>query len=192
MRIIRPNNPASIDRILHSLKAAEPTYAERGATLTGELPAGFHHVRAERDLGHGIAVFERATEGLRTWRAHSMPGFRVFPAEAPVQRGVTVVVAMGTGLGSITAPCRVIEVSDSPSQFGFAYGTLPGHPEQGEEAFVATIGDDGAVRFEITAFSRPGDSVTRLAGPLGRRIQAVATTSYLRALRRFVKEAAPP
>ena len=178
-----------MDRFLHSLETAEPTYTERGATLTGELPAGFHHIHAENVLGHGTAVFERATEGLRTWRAHRIPGVRVFPIDAPVRPGVTVIVSMGTGLGAIAAPCRVIEVSESSNQFGFASGTLPGHPEQGEEAFVVTIGDDAIVRFEITAFSRPGNPVTRLVGPLGRRIQAVATTGYLRALRNFVDEA---
>jgi uncharacterized protein (UPF0548 family) len=172
--------------LLHALETAEPTYAERGVTLTGELPAGFHHIRAESVLGHGAAVFERATEGLRTWRAHRIPGVRVFPTDAPVQPGATVIVAMGSSLGAIAAPCRVIEVSETTNQFGFAYGTLPGHPEQGEEAFVVTIGDNGDVRFEITAFSRPGNPVTRLAGPLGRRMQAVATTGYLRTLRNFV------
>ncbi len=45
---------------------------------------------------------------------------------------------------------------------------------------------DETVRFAITAFSRPGDPLVRLSGPLGRRVQVLATKAYLRALARFV------
>jgi uncharacterized protein (UPF0548 family) len=44
-----------------------------------------------------------------------------------------------------------------PDRYGFAYGTLPAHPEEGEELFLVTRGGDDTVRFEITAFSRPHD-----------------------------------
>jgi uncharacterized protein (UPF0548 family) len=36
-------------------------------------------------------------------------------------------------LGPIRVPCRVVYVLDEPERRGFAYGTLPGHPESGEE-----------------------------------------------------------
>jgi uncharacterized protein (UPF0548 family) len=36
----------------------------------------------------------------------------------------------------------VIYVVDQADQFGFAYGTLPGHPEMGEVAF--TVSQDSA------------------------------------------------
>jgi uncharacterized protein (UPF0548 family) len=68
---------------------------------------------------------------------------------------------------------------------GFAYGTLPCHPEEGEVAFVVSISPDETVRFEIVAFSRPGDALVRLAGPLGRSIQKSGTKGYLRALHRY-------
>jgi uncharacterized protein (UPF0548 family) len=42
------------------------------------------------------------------------------------------------------------------------------------------------VRFEVVAFSRPGDPMVRLSGPLGRGIQRVGTKGYLRALQRYV------
>ena len=32
-------------------------------------------------------------------------------------------------LGPVRAPCRVVYVVDEPDRRGFAYGTLPGHPE---------------------------------------------------------------
>lgn len=65
--------------------------------------------------------------------------------------------------------------TDEPSRFGFAYGTLPGHPETGEEAFHVVRETDGSVTAEIVAFSRPADLPTRAASPLARQIQRAAT-----------------
>jgi uncharacterized protein (UPF0548 family) len=42
------------------------------------------------------------------------------------------------------------------------------------------------VRFEITAFSRPHDRLTRLGGPLARRVQQRTTRRYLEGMRTFV------
>jgi uncharacterized protein (UPF0548 family) len=179
-----------MSRLLSAAEVAEPTYSERGATLTGELPVGYHHLGEGTVLGRGPETFATASQGLRTWRAHQIQGVRVFPADAPLRAGATVVVTLGARIGAIAAPCRIIAVVDEPGRFGFAYGTLPGHPEQGEESFVATMAEDGIVRFDIRAFSRPGDPLTRLAGPFGRRMQSIATTEYLRALSRFVGQTA--
>ncbi|WP_235928879.1 DUF1990 family protein [Marisediminicola senii] len=55
----------------------------------------------------------------------------------------------------VTAPVRVVYVIDEPNRKGFAYGTLRGHPESGEEAFVVERTDDGSVWLTISAFSRP-------------------------------------
>ncbi len=52
----------------------------------------------------------------------------------------TEVAAVGSevlvGFGPLRAPCRVVYVIDEPDRRGFAYGTLPGHPESGEELFA--------------------------------------------------------
>jgi uncharacterized protein (UPF0548 family) len=71
------------------------------------------------------------------------------------------------------------------TRFGFAYGTLPGHPEQGEEAFHVNF-EDGQVLAEIVAFSRPADLPTRLAGPLARQVQKAATKRYIDGIRAYV------
>lgn len=65
---------------------------------------------------------------------------------------------------------------------GFAYGTLPGHPETGEEAFVVERNGEGDVRFTITAFSRPRALLARLGGPVTKAVKARATRRYLRGL----------
>jgi uncharacterized protein (UPF0548 family) len=71
----------------------------------------------------------------------------------------------------ITAPRQVVYVVQEPARRGFAYGTLPGHLESGEEAFVIERHDDDTVTFTITAFSRPATLLARAAGPAGRIIQ---------------------
>ena len=74
---------------------------------------------------------------------------------------------------------------DEPDRYGFAYGTLPGHPERGEEAFVVERDKTGAV-FKIIVFSRPAELLARLGGPVTRRIQRTATKRYLDGLAAFV------
>jgi uncharacterized protein (UPF0548 family) len=179
-----------MNRLVESLHQAQPTYADVGATLAGVLPEGFHHDRYEVVLGHGSEKFQIAVQGLKTWKAHDMPGVRIFPDGGEIQSGATVVVTLGTPFVALAAPCRIVRVIDDETRWGFAYGTLPGHPEQGEESFVVSISSDGEVRFEIVAFSRPGDALVRLSGPLGRTIQKGGSKGYLHALRRYVERKA--
>jgi uncharacterized protein (UPF0548 family) len=97
-----------------------------------------------------------------------------------------VIVTLGIPWLALAAPCRIVDVLDDEGRWGFAYGTLPGHPEQGEESFVVSASEDGTVRFKISAFSRPGDPIVCLSGPLGRRLQTAGARGYVRALQRFV------
>jgi uncharacterized protein (UPF0548 family) len=176
-------------RLLEDLENTEPTYSDIGATLAGKKPEGFHQDHYEAVIGQGVDVFERAVEGLKTWKAHRLPGMRVFPGDQVIRTGATVVVTLGTPIASVAAPCRVVGIIDGQTRWGFAYGTLPGHPEQGEESFAVSMSPDDTVHFEIEAFSRPSDPLVRLSGPIGRGIQRGGTASYLRALKRFVEGA---
>jgi uncharacterized protein (UPF0548 family) len=92
------------------------------------------------------------------------------------------VLLLGRAPVVVRAPVRVVYVVDEPRRRGFAYGTLPGHPECGEESFVVELGDDDAVTFEITAFSRPASRLARAAGPAGRAVQRWVTRRYVKAL----------
>lgn len=174
----------SVGRVLEACASAAPTYRELGAALTSTLPSGFHHQCVEIDVGAGRATFDRAVAGLRAWEAHHVVGLRVLPPGASVVPGATVLVAVGTRSFAVAAPCRIVAVLDEADRWGFAYGTLPGHPECGEEAFVVSLTERGRVRFGVTSFSRPAGTLTRLAGPLARLVQRLATRSYLHALRR--------
>ncbi|WP_370544971.1 DUF1990 family protein [Herbiconiux sp. VKM Ac-1786] len=82
----------------------------------------------------------------------------------------------------VTAPVRVVYLVDEPGRLGFAYGTLPGHPESGEESFVVEQLADGSVWIVIRAFSRPSSWFYRLGYPVLRLMQWRYTRRYLRAL----------
>ena len=57
-------------------------------------------------------------------------------------------------------------VIDEPDIRGFAYGTLPGHPESGEERFAVRYDPEtSAVFAEVSAFSRPGAWWSKAGGP---------------------------
>ena len=129
-------------------------------------------------------ALDRAADAVLAWEMHRRSGLAV-AAEGRAVEGGTVVLGLGKGL-KLLIPCRVVYVVNESARRGFAYGTLPDHPEQGEEAFVVTQDEDGSVWFEIKAFSRPGALLVRWAGPVGRAIQSVATTRYERALSSIV------
>jgi uncharacterized protein (UPF0548 family) len=177
-----------LDRFLAEQREAALTYAEVGATCADALPAGYHHVRASTDVGAGDAVWTRARAGIREWVAHAAAGFEVVPHHAPIATGETVAVLTRTGPVHVAAACRIVAVVDEPDRYGFAYGTLPPHPEEGEERFVVTRDPSGAVRFEVVAFSRPHDLITKLGGPLPRHLQRRATTRYQEGMRAFVAD----
>lgn len=162
-------------------------YEAVGATRTGQLPAGFRHDHHEVTLGDS-SLFHKAKEGLAHWVAHTGAGADVYPT-APVADGLNVLVMLRLGPLRVTAPCRVVYVVDEPGRFGFGYGTLPGHPERGEESFVIERLED-ATRFRVVAFSRPAGTI-RLLTPLARALQLRVTHRYLAALQRYVADCRP-
>jgi len=92
-----------------------------------------------------------------------------------------VVLAIGIGPFRVKAPCRVVYLIDEPDRCGFAYGTLPSHPETGEELFLLER-LEGRITFTIKAFSRPATRLAQLGGPLSRFVQRAYTAKYLAAL----------
>ena len=112
---------------------------------------------------------------------HRAAGLKVIADDDP-RPGLRVVSRLAPG---ITAPCRVVYVIDEPARHGFAYGTLRGHPESGEESFVVSIDKEGQVLFTVRAFTRPGTLLARVSGPVGRIAQHWFTERYVRAMRRL-------
>jgi uncharacterized protein (UPF0548 family) len=163
------------------LRGADFSYSEVGLTA-GALPPGYRHLRCTTLIGAGPEVFAEAASSLLHWQVHLRAGLRVSPSSATAVPGTVVLLALGAGPIQITAPCRVVYVVNDPGRQGFAYGTLPGHPERGEQAFIIEQHHDGAVSFTVTAFSRPATRLVKAAGPAGQAIQRYIIRRFLRAL----------
>ncbi len=169
------------------------TYAEPGATRDPDhLPAGYRHVRRRRPIGHGAAAFRAAAEGLATYGVQRLAGLRVRASAVRISVGVDVTVGIGVGPLRLWAPARVVWVDDEPTRYGWAYGTLPGHPERGEEAWTVEIDAAGRVWCDVRAFSRPAAWYARLGGPAARWLQDRVTDRYVAALETWAKGSPTP
>ncbi|MFE9400768.1 DUF1990 family protein [Streptomyces sp. NPDC006530] len=183
---------------------AEPSYGEVGATGGSALPGGYRVFRRRIRVGYGQDAFERAGAYVLSWGVQRGAGFGVYPG-TPAVPGATTLVVLRPSRRSrprpggaaalprlpwprLVIPCRVVWTVRAAERIGFAYGTLPGHPECGEESFVVGREADGLVWFEVAAFSRPARWYARLGGPLTRLFQDLATRRYLLAVAAAVRE----
>ena len=172
---------------------SDVTYPEVGATRDSrELPAGYRQARRTAPIGSGVSAFHRAAHGVMTWQMHRRCGMRVNATSYRAAPGVEVTTSLGLGPLRLSMPCKVVWTVEEPRRVGFGYGTLPGHPATGEEAFVVEIDDEGAVRFTVTAFSRPATWYAKLGGPLTVLAQDLAGRQYVSATRRLTDEAVGP
>ena len=163
---------------LSDLTALSLTYSDIGATA-GSLPAGYHHVHKSAVIGRGRQRFEQAAAAGMRWGMLRGAGIKVEATTDVAEVGSDVVVH----LGPVRAPCRVVYVVDEPDRRGFAYGTLPGHAESGEELFLVRYDQaTEEVYAEVTAFSRHATWWSRLGSPVTSLIQRVVIERYLHAL----------
>jgi uncharacterized protein (UPF0548 family) len=175
MTSLRKPSPGQIARFLDSQQSLDYTYAPVGATATA-LPEGYVVDRVRTALGRGESTFAAAKTALCHWRQLQLGWIAATPPATPIAPGATVaVVIRAAGLWWLNAS-RIVyvvdEADETASCFGFAYGTLPGHAESGEEQFL--VEHDRAtdeVWYSILAFSRPRHPLARLGRPLVRRIQ---------------------
>ena len=103
-----------------------------------------------------------------------MPWIELCWPDAPIEINATVgVLASHLGFWSLNA-CRIVYVVEefsSVEKYGFAYGTLQGHAEFGEERFTVEYNQtDQSVWYDLYAFSRPG-LAARLGYPVSRALQ---------------------
>ena len=159
---------------------SELTYAEVGATRDRPLPARYNHLRHRAPIG-GPEVFGTAREAVLTFAMHRRAGVRVRTDAERAAPGVRLTVT----LGPFTVPCAVVYVIDEPDRAGFGYGTLPGHQESGEEAFLVERDGRGQVWLRVTAFSRPIRWPTIVAGPIAVAAQHGFARLLGRSLRRI-------
>lgn len=187
------------------LGQGELTYGQRGltqflgtgsASLSGSdgWPEGYRRVQRRIRVGSGPEGYAQLAAGILSWGIQRGAGLTVHGAPA-VEPGGRVLCGFGVGPLRLPVPCEVVWVRQPtaavvlpdgrlrPQRAGFGYGTLPGHPATGEEAFIASLGSDGGVHFELLAFSKPAGLMYRIASPVTTLAQRLVTHRYLQAAR---------
>ena len=175
-----------------ALTYADPGYTERPypVPMTDRWPAGYRLVlrKEELEVRDPQAAFRRLVDGVLDWDLHRGAGLRV--ARGTPRAAAGVVMASGVGLGPVRyyAPCRVLWATETvlddggapvPGQrAGFGYGTLPGHPESGEEGFYAELDEEGRLFFRVAAYSRPANRLVAAADAVNVRVQRFFTNRY--------------
>lgn len=194
MEFQKPTSDA-LSRFLASQTPLPFTYEAVGATA-GTPPPGYVVDRTRIKLGEGEPVFRSAVAALRRWDQFDLGWVEAWSWDTPIREGVIVAV-MGRAFGVwwVNA-CRIVYVVDEAgpvSRFGFAYGTLPGHVESGEERFLVEWDRaDGGVWYDILAFSRPRHVLARLGYPVVRRMQKRFGQDSAAAMRRATARQAEP
>ncbi|WP_454697508.1 DUF1990 family protein [Arthrobacter humicola] len=133
-------------------------------------------------VGSGDAVWERVALEVLLWKVKTASGF-VVDSPGPVSPGDRVVVTARLCGLSVVEPVEVVDVVQEPDRSGFSYRTRPGHPVDGEEAFlVHRSGDE--VHLTIRSLTRAAPQQPwRLLFPLLLIAQRIIQRRYLRALR---------
>lgn len=196
MFLFRPPAPVTIKHFVREQQTLPYAYAPVGGTRS-QIPAGYTVDHNELVLGTGEAVYRKAVHALQQWRMFDMAWLSIWPQEAPLQEGTTVVVlAQHFGFWSLN-PARIIYVMDeekattegSIHRFGFAYGTLPGHAMGGEERFLIEWNEStDEVVYEIVAYSKPRHLLARLGYPFVRRLQTRFGLASLAVMRQVVRK----
>ena len=184
MFFLQKPSAARAQAFLESQQRAAFSYGELGATRLETGPAGYHLDRHRVRLGEGQEVFERACKALERWGPFNLGWVSNLTSHATFEAGTTLMLCIRHfGFYSLIAN-RLVYVLEEPTRFGFAYGTLEGHAEQGEERFLVFIDEQGAVFFELFSFSKPRHLLAVLGTPLVRVLQAAASRGYLNAMLR--------
>jgi uncharacterized protein (UPF0548 family) len=169
----RPTNE-EIRRFLSSQQHLAFRYPDPGViglTAPEGYKADHHRIR----LGNGPDVFRRAVEALNRWEMFNIGWVQLCWPDAPIETGTTVgVLAHLPGFWSLNASriACVIDEDREVRKHGFAYGTLPEHVEIGQESFVIEFHDgDGSVWYDLFAYSRPNQVLSKLGYPVTRLLQ---------------------
>lgn len=169
---------ARLDALLVEMSTLPLSYADVEMTRRDRPPAGYGHEHQRVELA---IDFPTAREAVITFATHRLPYLFVHPPDARATVGTTVLVVARVGPLWTINPCRIVYVEDTTDRFTYAYGTLPGHSEHGEETFTVERTATGVVA-ETIAYSRPQDLLARIGSPVAHRFQAKVKRDYMAAL----------
>jgi uncharacterized protein (UPF0548 family) len=176
----------TIRRLIKKSSSEGFSYSKIGASAV-RPPSGYIVDHNRVRIGTGDHEFEKALDAIRNWKMFDLPWIELCWPDAAIEPGISVgVLARHLGFFSLH-PAQIVYVIDEPTKFGFAYGTLAGHGESGEERFLVELDPTtDSVFYEILAFSRPGHLLTRLGYPYVRRLQKRFAADSIAAMRRAI------
>jgi uncharacterized protein (UPF0548 family) len=184
--LLQPPSPQQLDALLKQLERTPLSYPEAGATA-GAMPLGYDHDDNRIKLGADEEVFEAAKNAILDWGMFPEGWTQLFPRPVTLYPGAQVVVMFRLmGMWWVNT-CRVVYIVNEADVFGFAYGTLPGHVEQGEELFLVERDQNGDIWYRIRAFSRPQHWLALLGYPATRWHQRRFVRDSLEAMKERVK-----
>jgi len=179
----RPSN-AVIAAFIARQRDLPLTHPGVGLTRSADAPPGYWRSHRRVALGRGVAMFANAANALRRWEMFNVGWVElVTPDVAPEPGTVVGLLARCLRVWWLNA-ARIVYKIDEPERQGFAYGTLPGHAQRGEERFLVEIDGDGSVWYDLFAFSQPAHWLARWGRPVARYFQKRFATDSLAAMRR--------
>ena len=187
--ISKPGEP-TVRAFLDSQQGKPFSYPEVGAS-SAAAPDGYNVDHNRIQLGRGGETLDKAIEAVRDWKMFDFNWIKVVPKRAPIKVGTTVAVLVRHfGFYSLNASRIVytIDAHDSIKRYGFAYGTLVDHAEQGEERFSVEHLSDDTVWYDLLAFSKPRHPLARLGYPISRFLQKQFARESLQAMFRAVNK----
>lgn len=145
------------------------SYAEIGASKNS-IPPGYPINHHRIGLGSGAQTFARAKQAIERWTMYQLDWTRLYPAKIPIKIGESVCVVVNHGFSWSLNPCRIVYVIEESGaeieKYGFAFGTLPGHSETGEERFTVEWNRaDDSVAYELLSFARARHIFARIGFP---------------------------
>jgi len=190
MYLIKKPDDQRIKEFIEAQSRLEFTYPMIGATRKEQHPSGYILDHNRIQLGHGTALFIRAKQALSEWRHFQFDWIELHQFNETPEPDQTVgVLAHALGLWVLNA-CRVVyvlEESEPVQRFAFAYGTLPEHAESGEERFqVEWHAEDDSVWYDIFAYSRPNQLLSKISYPYVRRKQKQFAQDSMQAMKKIV------
>ncbi len=182
---------AQIEGFLAEQQDLPFSYREVGASK-GTIPSGYPINHYQVRLGKGEKTFSRSQNAIQNWTMYRLDWTRLYPPGAPIVAGKVVCVVVNHGFCWSLNPCRIIytlEEKGTVERFGFAFGTLPGHSEEGEERFVVEWHHaDDSVWYELLSFARPHHFLAKLGFPFVRLFQQKFGKDSQSAMLKFVRE----
>lgn len=159
-----------LDHFLDSKQNMDYNYAEIKGTIQTEVK-GYNNDLNSVLLGQSEMIWQKAKRAIEAWKQFPSGWTSIYKQNTPIQKGKTVAVLFRLfGIWWIN-PAKIVYTFDEPNRFGFAYGTLKGHVEKGEECFWIERDAKGDIYYRIKAFSKPSFWGAKLAYPIARMYQ---------------------